>query len=118
MKRNRIVDILSAETTGNRITVMGWVRTRRDSKGGFSFFEINDGSCLNNLQVIVNDKLENYDTEVRKLQTGCSIRVVGTLVASPAKGQSIELQAEEVEVYGWTDPAYATGSERLDEPPP
>lgn len=105
MKRNRIVDILSPEFIGNRITVMGWVRTRRDSKGGFSFIEINDGSCLSNLQVIVNDKLENYDNDVRNLQTGCSIRVLGTLVASPAKGQSVELQAEEIEVYGWADPA-------------
>jgi asparaginyl-tRNA synthetase len=105
VKRNKIVDILAAETTGNRITVMGWVRTRRESKGGFSFIELNDGSCLSNLQVIVDDKIENYDTEVRNLQTGCSVRVVGTLVASPAKGQSIELQAEELEVYGWADPA-------------
>jgi asparaginyl-tRNA synthetase len=105
LKRNKIVDILSAETTGNRITVMGWVRTRRESKGGFSFIELNDGSCLSSLQVIVDDKLENYDTDVRNLQTGCSIRVIGTLVASPAKGQSIELQAEEIEVYGWADPA-------------
>ena len=104
MKRYRIADVLSPEFIGNRITVMGWVRTRRDSKGGFSFIEINDGSCLSNLQVIVDDKLENYDTEVRNLQTGCSIRVLGTLVASPAKGQSVELQAEEIEVYGWADP--------------
>jgi len=104
LKRNKIIDILTAETTGSRITVMGWVRTRRESKGGFSFIEMNDGSCLSNLQVIVDDKLENYETEVRNLQTGCSIRVIGTLVASPAKGQSIELQAEEIEVYGWADP--------------
>ena len=105
MKRTRIVDILSDESTGNRITVMGWVRTRRDSKGGFSFIEINDGSCLSNLQVIVDEKVENYDTDVRNLQTGCSVRISGTLVASPAKGQSVELQAEEIEVYGWADPA-------------
>jgi asparaginyl-tRNA synthetase len=83
---------------------MGWVRTRRDSKGGFSFIEINDGSCLSNLQVIGDKKLDNYDKEVHSLQTGCSVRVVGTLVASPAKGQSVELQAEEIEVFGWADP--------------
>ena len=105
MKRNRIANILSTENIGNRIMVMGWVRTRRDSKGGFSFIEINDGSCLSNLQVIGDDKLDNYDKEVLTLQTGCSIRVVGTLVASPAKGQSVELHAEEIEVFGWADPA-------------
>ncbi len=104
LKRNRIADILSGENVGNRIMVMGWVRTRRDSKGGFSFIEINDGSCLSNLQVIGDDKLKNYDKEVLTLQTGCSLRVVGTLVTSPAKGQSVELHAEEIEVFGWADP--------------
>jgi asparaginyl-tRNA synthetase len=105
LKRNRIVDILSSKNIGSRVTVMGWVRTRRDSKGGFSFIEINDGSCLSNLQVIGDEKLANYDKEVRTLQTGCSVHVVGTLVDSPAKGQRVELHAEEIEVFGWADPA-------------
>ena len=105
MKRTRIVDILSSKNIGNRVTVMGWVRTRRDSKGGFSFIEINDGSCLSNLQVIGDEKLNNYDKDVLNLQTGCSVRIVGTLTASPAKGQSVELHAEELEVFGWADPA-------------
>ena len=65
---------------------MGWVRTRRDSKGGFSFMEVNDGSCLSNLQVLAEKDLPNYESEVLKLQTGCSVAVTGTLAASPGKG--------------------------------
>jgi len=104
LKRTRIAEILSAEKTGSDFTVMGWVRTRRDSKGGFSFIEVNDGSCLNGLQVIADEKLPNYKNEVLKLQTGCSVRASGTLVASPGKGQKVELQAREIEVLGWADP--------------
>ena len=90
--------------TGSRVTVMGWVRTRRDSKGGFSFIEVNDGSCLSCLQIIADEKLPNYVDEVLKLQTGCSILAAGNLVASPGKGQNVELKADEVEVLGWADP--------------
>ena len=84
---------------------MGWVRTRRDSKGGFSFVEVNDGSSLSGIQIIADKKLPNYEDEILKLQTGCSIRAVGTLAGSPGKGQKVELQAEEIEVLGWADPA-------------
>ena len=84
---------------------MGWVRTKRDSKGGFSFLEVNDGSSLSSLQIIADGKLPNYKDEVCALQTGCSIKVSGLLAASPGKGQRVELQAEEVEVVGWADPA-------------
>ena len=104
MKRTRISQLLSQEQLGARATVMGWVRTRRDSKGGFSFVEVNDGSSLSGFQVVADGNLPNYDTEVLKLQTGCSIRATGTLVASPAKGQKVEMQAEEIEVLGWADP--------------
>lgn len=83
---------------------MGWVRTRRDSKGGFSFIEVNDGSCMTGLQIVADGKLHNYLSEVMKLQTGCSIEVVGTLVASVGKGQEVEIQAEEIKVVGWADP--------------
>ena len=83
---------------------MGWVRTRRDSKGGFSFIEINDGSSLAGLQIIADKELANYETEILKLQTGCSIKAAGILAASPGKGQKMELKAEEIEVVGWSDP--------------
>jgi len=89
---------------GSTFTVMGWVRTRRDSKGGFSFIELNDGSCIRGLQVIAESSLPHYEDEVKRLQTGCSIRVTGILSPSPGKGQSVELKAEEIEVFGWADP--------------
>ena len=104
MKRVRIAELFSTEKTGDKITVMGWVRTRRDSKGGFSFIEVNDGSCLANLQVIADDKLPNYKEEVLKLQTGCSVKIKGTVISSQGKGQKVELRAEEIRVMGWADP--------------
>jgi asparaginyl-tRNA synthetase len=102
--RTKIASILSSERIGDKMTVMGWVRTRRDSKGGFSFIEISDGSCLQNLQVIAEAGLSNYQEEILKLQTGCSICVVGTLAPSQGKGQTVELQAEAIDVIGWADP--------------
>jgi len=104
LKRIRIAELFSKEKIGDKITVMGWVRTRRDSKGGFSFIEVNDGSCLANLQVIADDKLPNYTDEVLKLQTGCSLYIKGTVIPSQGKGQKVELQAEEIHVMGWSDP--------------
>ena len=105
MKRIRIAEVLTSENLGAKISVMGWVRTRRDSKGGFSFIEINDGSALNNLQLIADNSLPNYKDEVLELQTGCSIRATGTLSASQGKGQNVELKAEEIQVLGWADPS-------------
>ena len=96
MKRTKIALALSEFSTGERLKVMGWVRTRRDSKGGFSFIEVNDGSCLSSLQVIADNALPNYTSEILQLQTGCSIAAEGTLAASPGKGQRVELQAEAV----------------------
>ena len=104
MKRTRIAEILSSGEVGAKFTVMGWVRTRRDSKGGFSFIEVNDGSCMSGIQIIADEKLPNYRDEILKLQTGCSIKAVGILQSSPGKGQKWELQAEEIEVFGWADP--------------
>jgi asparaginyl-tRNA synthetase len=99
----KINRILQEKPIGSTLEVNGWVRTRRDSKG-FSFLEINDGSCLANLQVIADDSLPNYHTEVQKLTVGCSLRVTGKLSESPAKGQEVELKALQLEVYGWADP--------------
>ncbi len=104
MKRTRIAEVLSRGQIGARYTVMGWVRTRRDSKGGFSFVEVNDGSCLSGLQMIADQGLVNYESEILKLQTGCSIQAVGTLAESLGKGQEVELKAESIQVMGWADP--------------
>jgi asparaginyl-tRNA synthetase len=99
----RIVDLLNQQPVGNTIEVCGWLRTRRDS-GGLSFLEISDGSCLAGLQVVAEENLANYATEVSRLTTGCSLRVQGILVASPAKGQKVEVQATAITVIGWADP--------------
>ncbi len=104
MKRTRIAQVLSSEEIGTRFEVMGWVRSRRDSKAGFSFIELNDGSCLEGLQIIADQGLPNYRQEVFRLTTGCAIKAVGTLTKSPGKGQEVELQAEEIKVLGWADP--------------
>ena len=103
MQYIRIKDILAKEPLKQKIEVRGWLRTRRDARD-FSFLEINDGSCLANLQVIAAAGLENYKNIVLKLHTGCSIRVTGELEKSPAKGQKVELHADSIEVYGWADP--------------
>ncbi|MEM4360252.1 MAG: OB-fold nucleic acid binding domain-containing protein, partial [Candidatus Bilamarchaeaceae archaeon] len=89
---------------GRRVRVEGWVRTRRDSKGGFSFLEINDGSCLGNLQVIAPSNLTNYETVVKHLHTGASVVVHGEIKASPGKGQVTELLASQIEIYGDAHP--------------
>lgn len=83
--------------------LQGWVRTRRDSKGGFSFIEINDGSCFRSIQVVANQDLANYQSEILKLTPGCSVIVRGRLVPSPAKGQAVEMAAEQVAVVGWVE---------------
>ena len=104
LQQSRVVDLLASEDLGAKHTVAGWVRTRRDSKGGFSFIEINDGSSLRGLQLVADQELPNYDADVLRLQTGCAIRATGTLVASQGKGQRVELRTTEIEVLGWADP--------------
>ena len=99
-KEERVKDLLQRDDFGAPVTLNGWVRSRRDSKGGFSFLEINDGSCLESIQVVADNTLENYETEVHTLVTGCSVQVQGELQQSPGKGQSVEILAKEVVVYG------------------
>ncbi len=88
---------------GETVTVEGWVRTRRDSKGGFSFLEVHDGSCFETLQFVIGGDLENYEEEVLKLTAGCAVRITGELVESRGQGQAVEVQADQVEVVGWVD---------------
>ncbi len=87
---------------GEAVTIEGWVRSRRTSKGGFSFVHVNDGSCFGTLQAVVNADLPNY-SEVEEIQTGCSVRIAGELVESSGRGQDREIQAHSVEVIGWVD---------------
>ena len=103
MQHYRIKDIFTQKPFKQRVEIRGWLKTRRDSKD-FSFLEVNDGSCLANLQIIAPSALKNYSDVILKLHTGCSLRVLGILNESPAKGQEVELQADQLEVYGWADP--------------
>lgn len=99
MPRTRIVEILEKETAPGPVTVMGWVRTKREAKA-FSFLEINDGSCLANLQVVADRGIPGYDENVLPARTGASLRVEGTIVPSQGQGQRWELQAAKVELLG------------------
>ena len=84
------------------VTVKGWVRTRRDSKAGFSFIHLSDGSSFHPVQVVAPNSLSNYQ-EVLKLTAGCAVEASGTIVPSPAKGQPFEMQASALRVVGWVD---------------
>ncbi len=88
---------------GGEVTVRGWVRTRRDSKAGLSFVNVSDGSCFAPIQVVAPAGLDNYESEVKHLTTGCSVIATGTLVASQGQGQSFEIQASAIEVVGWVE---------------
>ncbi|AFR03195.1 asparagine--tRNA ligase [Pectobacterium brasiliense] len=99
-----VVDVLQGRVAvDSEVTVRGWVRTRRDSKAGISFIAVYDGSCFNPLQAVVNNNLSNYQDDVLRLTTGCSVEITGNVVASPGEGQSFELQATNVNVVGWVD---------------
>jgi asparaginyl-tRNA synthetase len=99
-----IADALAGRApVGGEVTVKGWVRTRRDSKGGFSFVAINDGSCFDSIQVVAPNTLPNYQADVLRITAGCSVVATGKLVQSQGKGQAYEIQAAGVEVVGWVD---------------
>ncbi|WP_338490800.1 asparagine--tRNA ligase [Erwinia aphidicola] len=99
-----VADVLHGRVAvDSEVTVRGWVRTRRDSKAGISFIAVYDGSCFNPVQAVVNNSLNNYQDEVLRLTTGCSVVITGKVVESPGEGQSFEIQATAVEVVGWVD---------------
>ncbi len=114
MKRTKIniltrLDESSGQVMG-QVLVKGWVRTKRDSKE-FSFMEVNDGSCLSNIQIIANQNLENYG-EIQGITTGTSLEVTGELVASPGKGQKWEIQATCVEIVSLAPESYPLQKKR------
>ena len=99
-----VADVLQGRVAvDTEVTVRGWVRTRRDSKAGISFLAVYDGSCFDPVQAVIESNLPNYQTDVLRLTTGCSVVVTGKVVASVGQGQSFELQATKVEVSGWVD---------------
>ncbi len=103
----RIADLFENEQgyKGKRALVQGWVRTKRDSKAGISFIELNDGSSLKSLQVIAEPDSPAYGEVLQKITTGSAILAEGIVSASQGREQSIELLAERIHLYGWADPA-------------
>ncbi len=94
-------DILSGRAPQQAsVTVRGWVRTRRDSKAGISFVQVSDGSCFAALQIVAPKELPNYESEVLHLVSGCAVEATGSIVASPAKGQPFEMQAQAIHLVG------------------
>jgi asparaginyl-tRNA synthetase len=110
MKRTKINALLKLEKTLGKVLVKGWIRTKRDSKT-FSFMEVNDGSCLKNIQVIANSEIENYD-QIETITTGTSVSVSGELVSSPGKGQKWEIQALEIEIINIAPESYPLQKKR------
>ncbi|HSG69521.1 MAG TPA: OB-fold nucleic acid binding domain-containing protein, partial [Planctomycetaceae bacterium] len=100
----RIHRVLKSGEIGTTLTVKGWVRTRRDSKSDFSFVELNDGSCMANLQIVIDGNVPGYAEQIKHVTTGASLAVTGELKESPGKGQRVELHATEFQVLGLADP--------------
>lgn len=102
MTVRRVSEILRQGQPDEAVQIQGWVRTKRESKG-FAFVEVNDGSSMAGLQVVLHQELPNYSETLRRLSTGASVEVSGQLVASQGKGQRIELKAEAVTIFGEAD---------------
>lgn len=102
MTTRRIADLLKNGQPDESVTLQGWVRTKRELKE-FAFIEVNDGSSMTGLQVVVNTDIPDYST-LERINTGSSVQVSGILVPSPGKGQQIEMQAQSITVFGEADP--------------
>ena len=104
MKRERVEDILQGRVAvGSEVEVAGWVRTLRESRSGLAFLHMSDGSIVPPLQVLCGAGLSNFEAEVRRLTPGCAVVVRGKLIASQGKGQTVEVDATDVQVVGWVD---------------
>ena len=103
MLKSRIAEILRTGQPDESLLIQGWVRTKRELKA-FAFLEVNDGSSLGNLQIVINQDLPNYEGILKQINTGASVEVSGVLVASQGKGQRIELKADVLKIYGDADP--------------
>ncbi len=99
-----VVDVLQGKyAVGTTLTVKGWIRTRRDSKAGISFLAIHDGSCFAPVQAVVPNTLSNYESDVLRLTTSCSVEVTGVVKASEGSGQQFEIAADDVKVLGFVE---------------
>lgn len=99
MLKLRIKETLLQKPQNQEVITRGWVRTKRESKN-FSFIELNDGSCLKNLQVIIDDTISDYGKLIPEITTGCSLQVQGIIVESAGKKQALEIQAKKITIYG------------------
>ncbi len=106
----RVADVLASEAEIASLVVMGWVRTKRESKD-FVFLEINDGSCLKNLQAIITTDAAGFDL-LERVNTGAAVRLEGALVESPGQGQKWELKASRLDILGEADPSYPLQKKR------
>jgi asparaginyl-tRNA synthetase len=111
MTLQRIKTLTQSGQPGTTVTIQGWVRTKREQKA-FTFINVNDGSTMNGLQVVADADTADYDAVIKRLNTGASLRVMGTLVESPAKGQRVELKAQTIEVFGEADDTYPLQKKR------
>ena len=102
IKRTKIVDIFDSSLIGQTVCVKGWVRTRRGNKN-VQFVALNDGSTIKNIQIVI-DLAKFTEDELKPITTGASLHVEGLLVESQGKGQSCEIQADLIEIYGTADP--------------
>lgn len=104
MNTHSVADLFGgAVAVESEVTIKGWVRSRRTSKAGISFVAIHDGSCFDAIQVVVPDSLANYESEVLHIGTGCAVEAIGKLVESQGQGQTVEIQATQVNVVGWIE---------------
>ncbi len=102
MKANPVAKLLSGSVpVGSQALVEGWVRSKRDSKAGISFVAVHDGSHFDPIQAVVPNTLDNYESDILAITTGCAVRIQGELKESEGKGQRFEIQASRVEVIGW-----------------
>ncbi len=110
MIRKKIKHLLESSEAHKNVLVQGWVRTRRDAKG-FSFIEMNDGSCLQNMQVVAGQNLDNYD-QICKLTTGSAVTIRGDLIASPGGGQKWEVRATDIQIIQIAPESYPLQKKR------
>ncbi|MDR2755108.1 MAG: asparagine--tRNA ligase [Planctomycetaceae bacterium] len=99
-----VAEVRKVGVIGKNVLLQGWVRTRRDSKAGFSFVELNDGSSLGNIQIIISKEHPDYETIISTITAGSSITVQGVVKESPGQGQATEIEAKRVELVGTADP--------------
>ncbi len=102
LRRSFIKDLLLSTEVDREVNAKGWVRTKRGNKQ-VAFVALNDGSTIHNIQIVID--LTNFtENQIKEITTGASLSVNGTLVKSMGQGQSVEIQAKEIEVYGTADP--------------